>query len=347
MKVIDIIKSKIVWILSIIFLTIGFCILGWIAYPKAFRVILPLTIVFSTTSIFISIKITYQKEKKFFNALDTFLTQHYQRDLLNYLIKASPDKEYKYIVKTFDEICEREKNEKDKLIAANENYSNYIESWVHEIKTPLALMQLVLDNHENEISTTVKEKLIKSRRSMENQVEQVLYYSKTQVTHKDFIFKKFTLESLCKEAIKSKAEVLLEAGFSIELPSMPQVIVTDKKCFKFILGQIIDNSIKYFIALSKAKSNTNLAGKLQFKSTIEKSKIVLSIRDNGPGVQNSQLPFIFDKGFVGRTGRLNEKSTGMGLYICKSLCEELGIELEAKNIYEKGLMIIFKFPIVQ
>ena len=346
MKRIDIIKSKKDFIISIIILTLMFCILGWIAYPKNFNAILPLTIIFAFISTMVPIEITYIKEKKFNSILKAYLSQPNQDDLLNELICNAPDKLSRDIVETLVQIAHDEKLKNKKLEESNINYSEYIETWVHEIKTPLALMQLVLDNNVDSISPEVKEKLLKSERLMEKEIEQVLYYSKTQESHKDFIYKKYSLGSLCKEVIKNKAELLLESNFSIEFLPMEEIVLTDKKCFTFILGQILDNSIKYSNINSNAYSENKIFKKITLSSSIEADKVILSISDNGPGVQKSQLPFIFDKGFVGTNGRMNGKSTGMGLYICKSLCYKLGIDITAKSENSQGLKIIFKFPII-
>lgn len=329
-------KSKAIWILSLLSLTIFFSLLAWTVYDKAFKIIAPLTFIMALILLTTALVHDYRREQKFLNTLKAFETQWDNSIFIERLLKDSPSIQYSMVLEVILGILEKEKLKGENLMKTNENYSSYIESWVHEIKTPLALLQLILDNHGDRLPEDVLSKITTVEKTMENQVQQVLYYSRTQNCQKDFRLQNTVLKELCKTAVKNRAEALLEKNFAINLNNLDMEISTDRKTFDFILGQIIENSIKYM--------DKSQGAAISFQGTIEKGNIVLTVSDNGPGVPAPELPFIFDKGFTGTRGREKVRSTGMGLHIVSSLCSDLGIGLEAQSNKGLGLTIKFIFP---
>jgi len=212
-----------------------------------------------------------------------------------------------------------------------EEYREYIELWVHEIKTPISSSKLIAQNNKNEVLDSISEELDK----IEALVEQVLFYSRSNAVEKDYIIKKVNLKKLCFDVIKSNSRLFIQHNIRVETKGLDLDVFTDHKWMQFILAQILTNSVKYsnkpdaFIKIIGQKNENN---------------IILIIEDNGIGIQESELPRIFDKGFTGTNGRKNERSTGMGLYLCKKLCNKLGHAIYASSKYGEGMKISIAFP---
>lgn len=209
-------------------------------------------------------------------------------------------------------------------------YREYIETWVHEVKTPIAASRLMLSNHPSSISKSLGEEMDK----IEGFVEQALFYSRSSDVEKDYIIKKVNLESLVKASIKKYSRVLIEHKIAIELGGLDYSVYTDSKWMDFILGQVIGNAIKY-------RSNHP---QLSFKAIILENSIVLQIQDNGIGIKETDLSRVFDKGFTGENGRRYSKSTGLGLYLAKKLCSKLGLEIGIQSTEQIGTTISIVFP---
>jgi signal transduction histidine kinase len=227
-----------------------------------------------------------------------------------------------------------------------EGYEEYIENWAHEMKLPLSLMTLMLDNRREEMSPLVHRRLEYARGQMQGYVEQLLYYARLKAVHKDYLFERVSIKECVDEVLEDYQVFLREQGFTVEFSGFEREgtqaaeVITDRKGLLFILGQITGNSVKYSPAGQKEKY-------LIFSVFRQKEKIVLSIKDNGIGVRVSELPFIFEKGFTGDTDGNRKKSTGMGLYLAKEMADDLEITLDARSEYRKGFEILLEFPKVK
>ena len=221
------------------------------------------------------------------------------------------------------------------------NFVSYIENWVHEIKKPVSLMTLLLDNRKNEMSNMVHQRMLYVRDQTRQDIEQILYFSRLGATHKDYYFEKISLKSICQESIEDNRTLLEEAGFSINYSGNENVVVSDKKGLMFILGQVISNSVKY----STKKEIPILSFSIMESQNEE--NILLSISDNGSNIPESDIPFVFDKGFTGNTGSYLSRSTGMGLYLVRKMANDLSIDVEIKNNSYGGVTIILFFPKVK
>ena len=199
------------------------------------------------------------------------------------------------------------------------DYREYIETWVHEIKTPIASSKMIL---ENSISND-KNALVDEMNKIDRYITQALYYSRSTDFNKDYIIKTFNLQSIINECIRENR----------------REVTSDAKWLKFIINQIIINSIKYSrnecaeikIYIEEHCNNTHI--KDDFKKGLNdmsdaNKKVKLVIEDNGIGIPKSDINRVFDKGFTGENGRIYGKSTGIGLYLCKKLCEKLNLNIE-------------------
>lgn len=210
-------------------------------------------------------------------------------------------------------------------------FKEYIELWIHEIKIPIASLFLIMHNHKN----LFDQKTTRQINRIENYVEQVLYYVRSENPEKDYLIKQVNLKEIINKVALKNKDYLLESQIDFLVSDIDLEILTDAKWFEFILNQIINNAIKY------KKENHSY---IKISATKNHQETILTIEDNGIGIPANDLPRIFDKSFTGKNGRIKAKSTGMGLFIVKRLCHKLGhqIQIESKeNVYTKVIIKIY------
>ena len=209
-------------------------------------------------------------------------------------------------------------------------YKEYIEQWIHEIKTPITAMKLLCENHRTDWTKELLLELEKTNRF----TEQALYFARSEYTEKDYSVREIALAQIVHQAIADNKYLLLQSGMRLEVEEIQDTVYSDEKWVRFILNQLIANAVKY------------RAGQpvLRFSACRQQNQVVLMVEDNGIGISPYDLPRIFEKGFTGQNGRIVQQSTGIGLYLCKRLCEKLGIGISA-NSEGKGTTISLFFHI--
>lgn len=190
-----------------------------------------------------------------------------------------------------------------------EEYCDYVESWIHEIKTPLTAASLILANNRD------IHKLKKELKRADNLTESILYYARMRTAEKDTLIKEVNAAEVMEAAVKSQMELLIAAGISVELNG-DFTVYTDAKTLEFMIKQLLINCAKY-------------CPDSQVIMTAEAG--VLTIEDNGIGIPKQDITRVTQRGFTGENGRHLGGSTGMGLYIVSELCERLGITLEIES----------------
>lgn len=211
-------------------------------------------------------------------------------------------------------------------------YREYIETWVHEIKTPIASTRLIIDNNENEVTRSIDHEIGK----IEEYIEQVLYYSRSSNVSRDYIIKEVSLAAVVRNTIKRNSRDFINKRISIDIDAVEGNVYSDAKWLEFILNQIVGNSIKY----SREKG-----GRVRAHTVRNENNIVLTIEDNGIGIIDKDISRVFEKGFTGENGRRLGKSTGIGLYLCRKLCEQLGLGLTLTSKVGKGTRVSIIFPL--
>ena len=204
-------------------------------------------------------------------------------------------------------------------INSTKDFKDYIEMWIHEVKIPISSLILMTHNHKNQ----VPKEYIEEIKRLDNYIDQILYYVRSNYTSEDFIFKKVKLEKIISSVALKNKDDLLENKIDLIVDIKNTEVYTDTKWLEFILNQIINNSIKY----KKDIPNSYI----QIKTHEDNNQITLSIKDNGIGIPKSDIPNVFKKSFTGTNGRDKIKSTGMGLYIAKKLCTKLGHKIEIES----------------
>ena len=211
-----------------------------------------------------------------------------------------------------------------------QEYKEYIEQWIHEIKTPITAMKLLCENHRTDWTKELLMELEKTNRF----TEQALYYARSEHTEKDYSVRKMALIQVVHQAIADNKYLLLQSGMHLEVEEIQDTVYSDDKWVRFILNQLIANAVKY-------RTGQPI---LRFSTHRQQDQVVLVVEDNGIGISATDLPRIFEKGFTGQNGRNVQQSTGIGLYLCKRLCEKLGIGITAESS-ENGASISLAFHI--
>ena len=193
----------------------------------------------------------------------------------------------------------------------NQLFREYIETWVHEAKIPIASMRLMCHNHPD-----LDAKMIAQLKQLDDDINNVLFYARSENAQKDYIIKETSLKKVFHEVAMNNRVILQLMDAEIAPRNLDILVMTDEKWLEFMLGQIISNSIKYCDAERKLK--------LEIWAEEISDKVMLHFRDNGIGIPASDLPRVFDKTFTGENGRKGAASTGMGLYIVRNLCDKLG-----------------------
>lgn len=210
-------------------------------------------------------------------------------------------------------------------------YKEYVEQWIHEVKTPIASIRLIEENNKTSTSRIVLNEV----ENIDRYVEQALFYARSEEAQKDYLIKEISLEeSINKVIIKNKQMFILNQ-IDLDIEHADINVFCDSKWLEFILDQIVVNAIKY---------RTDENPKVKISCEEVKNAVLLSIEDNGMGVPKEDLSRVFEKGFTGKLGRVKTKSTGIGLYLCKRLCEKLGLLIAMESEPGEFTKVVLTFP---
>lgn len=212
------------------------------------------------------------------------------------------------------------------------DYREYIETWVHEIKTPIASTKLIIENNQNEVTNKIDSQMDR----IEGFVEQVLYYSRSNNVNKDYIIKPINLDNVVRNVIKRNYRDFIHKRIKLDIQDIDEIVYSDGKWVEFIINQIIGNSIKY---------SNNKEQMIRIYSIKKTNSVILTIEDNGVGIVTKDINRVFEKGFTGENGRRFSKSTGMGLYLCGKLCSKLGLKIGIESEVNRGTSVTLIFPL--
>lgn len=228
---------------------------------------------------------------------------------------------HKIIEKLYEELEKLAQENRQK----NTDMVDYYSMWVHQIKTPIAAMNFLLDNEEVN-QKNLQQELFK----IERYVEMVLTYIRLDSISSDYVITKINLDEVVKDSVKKYATIFINKKIKLNYVSHETMVISDKKWLGFAFEQILGNSVKY----------TSNGGEI----TIETYENKLVIEDNGMGIKEEDLPRIFEKGFTGFNGRYEKKSSGIGLYLCKKTLDKLGHHIEISSKVGEGTRIEITFP---
>ena len=327
----DYIKEKMVLIIGTILALVSVEIL-LLAYNISIliRVYCAFIIVFVMA---LAILIEYKKKKDYYNELIKNMEDLKEKYLISEIIKTPNFVEGRILKEILQDTGKSMLENVNYYKNIQEDYKEYIELWIHEVKIPIAASKLIIENNKNEITKSIDEELDK----VENYTEQALFYARSNAVEKDYIINKTNLKEIVNGAILKNKTTLLNEKVSIELSNLKdEEVYTDSKWAVFIINQIIQNAIKY----SKKENK-----KIEISSQEKNDKVILYIKDNGIGIKKGEITRVFERGFTGENGRIiGQKSTGIGLYLCKKLCDRLGLGIELNSEKDKGTEVRIIFP---
>ncbi len=275
--------------------------------------------------------VDYRRWAKYFQHIDNLLKDLDKKYLLCELLEQGDTQEEKKLKEILYDM-EVSMNERVSRYRRNsKDYKEFVETWVHEIKLPIATMKMILANHKEQ-DLGLEEELGR----LEGYVEQALFYARSNDVEKDYLINEVSLEKTVKEVILKRRKALRNMKAGIDIHDLEPTIYSDSKWLEFILGQIVENSIKY-----------GEEGKLHLEISSEKkdNAVLLHIKDNGCGIKSSETSRVFDKGFTGSNGRAGKNSTGIGLYLCKKLCDRLEHSIRIESQEGEGTIVTLVFPL--
>lgn len=305
----------------------------------------------------------FYSRKRYFHELWTMLEKMDRRYLLGELMPSShklEDSLYKDMIRISNKsVIERIRRIEDE----HKEYQEYIESWVHEVKAPITSIDLMCENYrirksgeEGGAKEDMARRIRLENQKIENYVDMALYYARSDEVYKDYVIRETELREIAVVVLKRNKHYLIENKVQAKVDCKESAF-TDRKWIIFILNQLVQNCTKYrreegsVIGIYTEEYTQEEAlggdsGKGEVDCLVKHSRGVrLVVQDNGIGIKEEELSRVFEKGFTGSNGRKMERSTGMGLYLCKKLCRKLGIEIYAESKEGQGTKMILEFPV--
>ncbi len=281
---------------------------------------------------FLGLFIEFWVKRNYYKELIEKINELDKKYLITEIIKNASFLEGKILKEVLDETNKSMRENVNYYKYLQEEYKEYIELWIHEVKIPIATSKLMVENNKNEITKSIGEELDK----IEDYTEEALFYARSNTVEKDYIIRKTLLKEIINTVIKKNKNQLISMKIKVDIEDVDKEVYVDSKWIIFILNQIIINSIKY----SKEENR-----KINIYSKEIKDKVILYIKDNGIGIKKGEITRVFEKGFTGTNGRINgKKSTGIGMFLCKKLCDKLGIGLELNSVENEGTEVKIIFP---
>ncbi|MDE7245397.1 MAG: sensor histidine kinase [Oscillospiraceae bacterium] len=198
--------------------------------------------------------------------------------------------------------------------------TDYYTLWVHQIKTPIAAMRLILQEGDTERGAELSAELFR----VERYVELVLSYLRLDGASSDYMIREYPLDTILRKAVRRYAPLFIRGKVSVDLRETGMTVLTDEKWLQLVVEQVLSNAVKY-----------SPGGHVTVRSEMD----FLLIEDDGVGIAYEDLPRIFERGFTGCNGRADKRSTGIGLYLCRQICRKLGHTITADSEPGKGTRI--------
>ena len=278
--------------------------------------------------IFISLLISYLLIKKRYRKIVNLVDSLDEKYLIKEVIDKPNNLENRAYYYALDRACKTLNDKLSDVENSKEEYLDFLDSFIHEVKTPISALSLYADNNNDE---KMKEEVLKISRL----VDKMLFYTRSDVVEKDYFIKEVTLADLVHPVLLDYKNYLLNYHIKVEVKDLDDLkVYTDIKWLNFIISQILSNSLKY-----QNKKNRLV----RIKGINNKNNIKLEIYDNGVGIKESDISKVFLKGFTG-SNRNKNNTSGIGLYLTKKLCDKLGIDIKIESVYLKYTKVIITFP---
>lgn len=323
-------KDKIIYISLLVFAVITIEIL---LIPYDMQIFIKIYVAVAIIAAFlIGFLVEYYSKKNYYDTVKSRIRELQEEYLIMEVLPKADFTEANILEDAIRDIGKSMLENVNKYKYLQEDYKDFIELWIHEIKIPIATSKMIVENNKNEITASINEELDK----IDNYTEQALFYARSNTVEKDYIVRKIQLKEIVNGSILKNKAQLIQNKISIDTKNLDETVCTDSKWCIFIINQIIQNSIKY---------SKNADRQIEIYGERKKENIILYIKDNGIGIKESEITRVFEKGFTGENGRITgKKSTGIGLYLCKKLCDKLCIGLELNSKKDEGTEVKLIFP---
>ena len=222
----------------------------------------------------------------------------------------------------------------EKLHDEKREQQEFVMSWIHEVKLPIAASRLTIEKSEDKPAEWLTDKFEDELQKIDDYVEQALYYSRIDSFSKDYFITEVNLNKIIKSSVKKYAKLFIAKDIQIDIADKNQYVQSDSKWLGFVIDQLLTNALKY----------TDEGGKIaiSFEEDSKEKRVLIS--DNGIGIKMEDINRVFDRGFTGTAGRSSAKSTGMGLYLAKQLATKLGHELTIYSTENEFTTVVVHFP---
>ncbi|RGT73489.1 sensor histidine kinase [Agathobacter rectalis] len=224
---------------------------------------------------------------------------------------------------------------------------DYYSMWVHQIKTPISAMKLLLEAEREELGQLMCDDeqsqclLSDNMNSFEDElfrieeyVSMALQYQRVSSTENDFVLEKVSVDGVIRDTIKKYAKIMIRRHIGMNYSGTVQEVYTDGKWLAFILEQLLSNAIKY-----------TPQGVVTIETAEEKDRFFITIKDTGIGIKAEDLPRVFEKGYTGYNGHADKKATGIGLYLCRQMADKLGHTIRMESEIGKGTKVWIGFDL--
>lgn len=279
----------------------------------------------------------FYKMKRYFDDIMEHMERLDQKYLIAEMMKKGRRQEEVLNRKLFQDAGKSMAERVNHYKFSSEEYKEYIELWIHEVKIPIAAGKLIVENHRDNVTEDIEEELNK----IEAYTEQALFYARSSHVEKDYLINSMQLLDVVNSAVIHNKKMLIKKKARMNLHDLEVEVFSDSKWLVFILNQIISNSMKYADKESL---------ELEIYAEKEKESVRLFVRDNGMGIPAEEIGRVFEKGFTGKKGRRNQSkydknnATGLGLYLCRRLCRKLGHNLSLESVEGVGTTVCITFP---
>ena len=226
-----------------------------------------------------------------------------------------------------ERLLNENKNLKSEMLNQKDDLNAYFLMWLHQIKTPMTVSKLLLDKPDDTTNTKLKMQLM----YIEQYINMAMNYLKMIDHSTDMDITEVNLDDIIKNLLKKYSLLFIHNHISLEYQSNLAYVISDSQWLTILIEQILSNALKY-----------TENGKIAIQYLEEKH--ALEIRDTGIGIRSEDIPKIFDRGYSGFNGRMNEKSSGLGLYLAKKISERLNIQIEVESKLSKGSIFRLVFP---
>ncbi|MBO5426213.1 MAG: sensor histidine kinase [Lachnospiraceae bacterium] len=330
MKLSKYLRDKITLIFGMLFIIVTIFLMGYaFKVRKEYMVALAVVVVLVVLVYVIS---DYLKRRHFYKNMVSTLDSLDQKYLITDMLPVPDFQEGELMMEALYDIDKSMKERINNIELGTIEFREYLEMWVHEIKVPISALRLMNYNQNTDLRKQ-KEQIDK----INYYIEQILFYTRADESEKDYLMNKVNLETIINKIVMENKTLLIGNRIAIEKENVDTTVITDSKWLEFMISQVVSNALKY-----KAEDRQSY---IKFFVTKNDKEVVLAIEDNGIGISKKDIPYIFDKTFTGENGRIRAASTGMGLYICKKLCDKLGHKITVSSNQGEYTRIMISFGI--